>query len=45
MENEYTAYNFSIAILPSTYQKLLKLMDIWRSSDTSSLCSCFRHGV
>jgi len=33
------------AILSSTYQKFLKLMDIWRSSDTNSLCSFFRHCV
>jgi len=31
----------TVAILLSTYQKLLKLMDIWRSSDTNSLCSFF----
>src|SRR6218665_3502692 len=34
-----------LAILLSTYQKLLKLMDIRRSSDTNSLCSFLRHGV
>jgi len=34
----------TLAILLSTYLKLLKLMDIWRSSDRNSLCSFFRHG-
>jgi len=29
------------AIPLSTYEKLLKLMEIWRSSDRSSLCSLF----
>jgi len=29
----------TLDILLSTYQKLLKLLDIWRSSDTNSLCS------
>jgi len=35
----------TLAILLSTYQKLLKLMDTWRRSDTNRLCSFFRHGV
>ena len=35
----------TLAILLSSYQKVLKLIDIWRSSDTDSLCSFFRHGV
>jgi len=29
------------AILSSIYQKLLKLIEIWRSSDRKSLCSLF----
>src|SRR6218665_291282 len=33
------------AIQLSTYQKLLKLMGIWRSPDRKSLCSFLRHGV
>jgi len=36
----YTWYK-TVHILSSTYQKLLKLMGIWRSSDTNSLCSLF----
>jgi len=40
----YTWYK-NLAILSSTYQKLLTFMDIWRSSGTNSLCSFFRHGV
>jgi len=31
----------TVAILLSNYQKLLKLTDIWRSSNTKSLCSFF----
>jgi len=31
----------TLASLLSTYQKLLKLMDIWRSPDTNSLCRFF----
>jgi len=31
----------TLAILSSTYQKSLNLLDIWRSSDTNSLCSLF----
>jgi len=31
----------TLAILSSTYQKLLKLMDIWRSSDTNSFAVYF----
>jgi len=31
MENIYTPYNS--ATLPSTYQNLLKFVEIWRSSD------------
>ena len=31
----------TLAILLSTYQKLVKSMDIWRSSDRNSLCSSF----
>jgi len=30
-----------LATLPSTYQNLLKLVEIWRSSDRNSF---FRHG-
>jgi len=33
------------AIMSSTYQKLLKLMENWRSSDTTSLCSFFWYTV
>jgi len=33
------------AILSSTYQELLKLMDIWRSSDANIVCRFFTHGV
>ena len=36
----YTWYT-TLAIRLSAYQKLLKLMDIWRSSDTNRLCSLF----
>jgi len=31
----------TLAILLPTYQQLLKLMGIWRSSDANSLCSLF----
>ena len=35
----------TLAILLSTYKKLLKLMEIWRSSDRNSLRSFMRHGI
>jgi len=41
----YMQHNIS-AILPSTYQKLLKLMEILRSSDRNNFAHFFlRHGV
>ena len=33
------------AILPSIYQNLLKMMEIWRSSNTKQKFSFLRHGV
>jgi len=34
-------WHITSAILSSIYQKLLKLMEIWWSSDRNSLCSFF----
>jgi len=39
MKNEYAAYNNSYFVI--YLPKIIKLMDIWRSSDTNSLCSFF----
>ena len=45
MENVYIWHDIISAILPSTYQNLLKFVEIWRSSDRNKNAVFLRHRV